>query len=192
MRTLSFVSKFLMWALLMVYSVFQVLAVFGIMGSNADIIKAGQGGRTVSPIPLIAATILMLAAVILFAALAKRKYIGLIVSVVASAVMLMVALELGRQFPPSVSATVTVGLTTWKLIWRHIGIAAVSLFMLVAWLADRQLEKAYSRSREGKSGYDLSGQPLFKSLDDPGEAQQEKPKPKRSIRERIRKQRENQ
>ena len=97
MRTLSFVSKFLMWALLMVYSVFQVLAVFGIMGSNADIIKAGQGGRTVSPIPLIAATILMLAAVILFAALAKRKYIGLIVSVVASAVMLMVALELGRQ-----------------------------------------------------------------------------------------------
>ena len=47
MRTLSFVSKFLMWALLMVYSVFQVLAVFGIMGSNADIIKAGQGaGRS--------------------------------------------------------------------------------------------------------------------------------------------------
>jgi len=182
-RTLSTVSKVFMWMFMVVYFGFQSLAVLGIMSSNAS---AGEGGKTFSPVPLIVATLLMLAAVILFTVLPKRKWIGVIISVVAAGVMLMVALELGRMFPPSVSTTGTVGLTTWKLIWRHIGISMVAVFMIVACLADRQLEKEYYASRQ-KSGYNLSGDPLFKGLDDPEEMPV---KMKRSIKDRIRKQKE--
>jgi hypothetical protein len=186
MRALSSISKFFMWAFLIVYSVFQLLAVLGIMGSNQTAIEAGQADKAVSYIPLVVATLLMIIGVVLFTVLKKLRYIGILISVVAAVVMLMVALELGRLYPPSIGTTGTVGLTTWKLIWRHIGISAVPLFMLIAWLADRQITKSYSLER--KIGYNLSGEPLFKGLDDENQTEISPVKPKRSIKDRIRKQ----
>lgn len=176
MRAIAVISKTLMWAALVVYLFFQTMAVIGISSNNAKAINAGRPEEVYSVIPLVVAAAAMLIGAVVFAALRRRRYIGIIIGVVAAAIMLMVALDLGRAFPVQVNSYGDTGLSTAKLIWRHIGIAVVPVFMLAGWLAEHFADK-------GKHGYDLSGDPIFKDAYDTTEDQKPR-RPKRSVRKR--------
>ncbi len=164
------------------------MALIGITSSNADLVKAGQADKAYNVIPLAIASVMMLAAPILFAIFKRRRYIGIIMGIVAAAVMLMVALDLGRAFPVHIASSGdNTGLSTAKLIWRHIGIAIVPLFMAVAWLAERAADKAAELANKDKHGFDLSGDPLFKDLEGGIGEPQEARRLKRSLRKRMEK-----
>lgn len=189
MRALSFTSKFFMWFFLVFYSLIQVLAIFALMSNNHSAIEAGRTDSVYSVAPLIAATVMMILAVSLFTVFTKRRYIGIIVATVAAAIMLVVALDLGRTFPTSVGVGDTdVGLSTWKIIWRHIGIAIIPVFMLSAWLSERYADKVDLQRREDKPGYNLSGNAIFKDVDSDNYTQPQQRKLKRSLRKRLEKQ----
>ena len=143
MRAVSFICKFLMWGFLGFYLIIQALTVYSLTANNLNAIKAEQPDKVYGATPLIAAAVIMLAAVILFTVFRRHRYIGTAVAVVAAALMLVIALDLGRAFPSSIGAGGNdVGLSTWKLVWRHMGIAVIPLFMLCAWLSERSADKA--------------------------------------------------
>ena len=183
MRAIAVISKTLMWAALVVYLFFQTMEVIGISSNNAKAINAGRPEEVYSVIPLVVAAAAMLIGAVVFAALRRRRYIGIIIGVVAAAIMLMVALDLGRAFPVQVNSYGDTGLSTAKLIWRHIGIAVVPVFMLAGWLAEHFADKAAALADKGKHGYDLSGDPIFKDAYDTTEDQKPR-RPKRSVRKR--------
>ena len=142
MRTLSTISKTLMWISLVIYLLFQTLAIISLMDNNAHAISSEQPDKVYDPVPLLIGTVLMLLAVIMFTIMKRRRYIGVILAVISALVMLVVALDLGRTFPVVIGTDgMDKGLSTWKLIWRHIGIAVVPIFMLFGWLAERKADR---------------------------------------------------
>lgn len=188
MRTLSFTSKFFMWFFLVFYFIIQALAVFALISNNQNAIEAGRSDSIYSVVPLISATLLMVLGVILFVVFNKRRYIGIIIAGVAAAVMLVVALDMGRNFPTSIGVGETdVGLSTWKIIWRHIGIAIIPVLMLSAWLSEHFADKADMLRRENKPRYNLEGNVIFRDADNDSYAQQPR-KLKRSLKNRLKKQ----
>lgn len=178
-----------MWCFLVFYLLIQAMAVFGLMSNNSGAIEGGQPDKVFNVAPLIAAAAIMLIAAVLFTALKKHRYIGIFVGVVSAALMLVVALELGRRFPVTIgSGDRDYGLDTWKLIWRHIGIAIIPVFMLIAWLAERAADKADAKRMEGyNKSYDLSGGAIFKDSGDSGSGEQPQRRLKRSLKKRMEK-----
>ncbi len=80
----------------------------------------------------------MILAVVLFAVWKKRRYIGIAAALVAAVAIVVIALDLSRAFPVRISSYDTdPGLSTWKMIWRHAGMALVPVFMIPAWLLER-------------------------------------------------------
>ncbi len=189
MRTLSYISKFFMWFILVFYFFIQALTVFALISNNQNALEAGRSDSIYSVVPLISATLMMVLGVILFVVFNKRRYIGIIIAGVAAAVMLVVALDMGRNFPASIGVGETdVGLSTWKIIWRHIGIAIIPVFMLGAWLSERYADKVDLQRRADKPGYNLTGNAIFKDVDSESFAQPEQRKLNRSLKKRLEKQ----
>ena len=186
MRAGSFICKLLMWCSIVFYTMIQALTVFGLTSNNLKAVKAGQLDSVYGIGPLVTATLMMLIAVILFTIIKKRKFIGIVIAAVAAALMLVVALDLGRTFSSSIgTGGIDVGLSTWKLVWRHIGMAIIPALMLFAWLFQRCADKADEQFMKDKKGYDLSGQAIFTDTEDVEEKCIKPRRPKRSVRKRI-------
>lgn len=190
MRTGSTICKIGMWVTLVIYAFFQMMAIYGIQtGNNASLIAAGRADEVYSILPLLCVTLLMILAVVLFAVWKKRRYIGVAVALVAAVAIVVVALDLSRAFPVRISSYDTdPGLSTWKMIWRHAGMALVPVFMIPAWLLERaDLKKRESqRSLSKEPTYDLSGAAIF--ADEGGlPPQEEGRRLKRSLRKRAQK-----
>lgn len=188
MRILSYICKTLMWVFCVIYLLFQGLTIYSLTYYNDKAISLKQPDHVYNPVALIVATALMLLAVILFVAMKKRRYIGIIMATVSALVILVVALDLGREFPAVIgTGGMDTGLNAWKLIWRHIGISVVPIFMLGGWLAERAADKEDKALFGDKKGYDLSGAILFKDDDDEDRDPFLQIKPKRSVRKRMEK-----
>ncbi len=179
MRGASNFLKTLIWIFTVLYMALQGLAVYALSMNNDNY----------NVLPLAGVSVLMLTGVILFMVLTKRRSIGMIVAFVAAIGMLVVALDLGRQFPVSIGSSDTdYGLSLWKLIWRHYGIAIIPVLMLPAWLCERAANKADEMANMlYKPKYDLSGGAIFSDGDDVLADENKKPRLKRSIRKRIEK-----
>lgn len=192
MRTAATVSKVLMWGFMVFYLAMQALAVFALWSNNTAAIEANKPDSVFNLAPLIAATVLMLAAVILFSFLRRWKSLSVIAAFVAAVIMLVVAMELGRTFPVSIGTGDTdVGLSTAKLIWRHVGIAVVPVCMLVAWLCGRSVAKAEAARESARTHYDLSSfGPVFADRDKDRDEINPPRKLKRSLRKKFEKMQE--
>ena len=166
MRKAAVTFHILMWIMFGFSALWQVAAVSAILFSQFS----NQYFTTYNVIPLSVFIVLMLVSLVLFEVLKKRRYIAVAICFAAAIALFIIALELKRLIPVTVdsaSVTGTTGLTTWKLIYRHVSMSFVPFFMLPAWLfgraADRQEEKA--REMNTKEHLDLSGGPLFKDTD---------------------------
>lgn len=185
MRKASITCKVLMWITFVVYAAMQLGAAFSIQFVyNAKIAAAGKPEEMYNAVPLVVATAVMTAAVILFTVWKKRRYVGLLLAALAWVAILVIGLDLGREFPSRVSSgNITTGLDTTKVVLRHIGIVLVPILMLPAWLCERAAVRRdrLRREQEEKKGYNLSGGPLFTDDGSPVHSL------KRSVRDRIRK-----
>ena len=159
MRTGSTICKIGMWVTLVIYAFFQMMAIYGIQtGNNASLIAAGRADEVYSILPLLCVTLLMILAVVLFAVWKKRRYIGVAVALVAAVAIVVVALDLSRAFPVRISSYDTdPGLSTWKMIWRHAGMALVPVFMIPAWLLERADLRSFRRGDIRRRGRASSG-----------------------------------
>lgn len=178
MRTASTVSKILMWVFFALSLFFHVLAMIGLSMSN-------QSADAVYDLrPLFIACITMTLAVLLFTVLPKGKLVCLIAAVLAGVLFLCIAVDLGNTFPASIGADGSdVGLTPWRLVYRHYSMLLTPLCMAVAYFTGRAADKEEQArfNQNYRSQYDLSGGPLFRDGDGDGE------KKKRSVTTRERK-----
>lgn len=129
----------------------------------------------------IGAMAVLLAALILAKKLYKNeKYnlLAFILGLVGAAVALVVALELKGLLPEKVGLVYeTQGISTWKLIWRHLTpVGAGVLVAVVAWIhrADARRARIAAENDSYKSVYDLPDEPVFR--DARSEDQQNAPK----------------
>ena len=189
MRTGSSICKIAMWVALVIYTFFQAMAIYGIQtGNNASLIAAGRADEVYSVLPLLCVTLLMILSAVLFTVWKKRRYVGIAAALIAAVAIVVISLDLSRAFPVRISSYDTdPGLSTWKMIWRHAGMAIVPLFMIPAWLLERAASKGeeFRRSLAKEPTYDLSGAAIF--ADEGGAPKEEGRRLKRSLRKKAQK-----
>ncbi len=163
MRAVSVTCKTLMWIVLVISTGFALLAMWGIGQGNQDLIAAGQSEDVYNLWPLALTFVLLWAGVLLYTLLRKMPLIGLIITIVAGIAAVLIALDLGRAFPPQIGATREVGLSTVKIIYRHISPVLVPVLLIPAFFCDRTLRRLELERLEKEAGhhFDLSGGPLF-------------------------------
>ena len=163
MRAGAVFSKTLMWIVLVLCTGIQALAIIGIGSNNARAREAEQLDKVYTLWPLIALVVLLWAAVLLFTIWKKRAYIGLIVAGIAGIAAIVLAFDLMRAFPAQISTTGDVGLSTWKMVYRHMSPILISLLMVPAFICDRIATKQEQARlvASGKARFDLSGAPIF-------------------------------
>ena len=144
MRTASKCMRVLMWIALLVCGFFQWCGIIGILINN------GRSDEPYAIWPLIAAMIVLLAATIWFTAARNHRLPGVLAAGAASVVILVVALDLWQTF--DASTVITGGLTLGTLIWRHMSVLLVFVFMLAAYILE-----AVATAREGAQLPDDSG-----------------------------------
>ncbi|MCI8553973.1 MAG: hypothetical protein HFJ80_03400 [Clostridiales bacterium] len=131
-RILPAVTRFLMWAVLAVYSPMQFLAAYGIATeNNRPAMENDLPEKFYSTAPLITATLLMILSVILFAVWKKRPYIGLILGGISGLALLVIFLSMGRAFPLTTNAYSEYGLSLQKMVLCHYGFLLVPILMLL-------------------------------------------------------------
>ena len=164
MRTISSLSRVLMWIAFGITTLIQVAAMYGISANNEQAVKLDQTDAVYDLTPFILAVVLMAIGVILFTVLKKHRVIGLCISAVASVAFIFIALDLANEFGVHIgSSGEDVGLSSWDVVYRHMSPVLVTAFMLVSWFFARSADKvdALAAAAWGKSSYDLSGTPIF-------------------------------
>ena len=179
MRKAAGVCRGIMWVLFVVILSMQILAIVSIEMNNQMASQIDAPDKMFSVIPLLLASVLLLAGILLFTIYRKRPYIGLILCAVAGVLFVILALEIQRQFPPSLGADgETIGITTARMIFRHMSPAVIPVLMLAAWLMERSVRRnAPVSAATDKTGFDLSGAPLFHDEPDSGNHAVAQPKP---------------
>lgn len=169
MEVASVISKIAMWVALVVTGAFQVLAIFGISMNNQQAVAIDKPEKQYNLTFLVLCIVLFVLAVILFTVMKKHRYIGVIVAVVAAFMMIGVALDLGRVFTVSIQATGEQGLTTWRMVWRHMSPVLVTVCMISAWLFGRVVDKRREAAAlaAGPSQYHFDDKILFSDEEKP-------------------------
>lgn len=183
MRTTSTVCKVLMWVFFIVSLFFHVMALFGLHLNNQSAIELNKPASVYNIQPMLIGCVLMLLSVIVFTFLRKGKWIPLCIAVAAGVLLLIVTIDLGNTFTVSIGVDGgDVGLTPWRLVYRHYSMLLTPILMAIAYFtgrtADKEEEAAYNRNYQ--SQYHFDGAPLF-SDEENGE------KKKRSVAVRERK-----
>ncbi len=161
MRGAAGIFRILFWIVLVLVVAIQIVTMVSIQMNNANAVEAGQHDKVLSIVPLAAATVLMVAGAVLFEAVSKRRYIGLILCAVAGVVFFLYAFSIRDAFPVRVGSWgQDAGVSTARMIWRHMSPVLVPVLMLGAWLSERSAAKRQPIS--DKTGFDLSGGPLFR------------------------------
>lgn len=140
------ICRVLMWIFFAYVILMQSFVTLGIIA-----------GGDVSAAPIVASTLLMTIAVILFATLPHRgKTIALILAVVAAALFIAVAVWLSKEFPPHLNAQGgDSGMTGWRIVYRHLSPILIPVLMLPVWLESRAdyLEARERAKREAPDHY---------------------------------------
>lgn len=126
---------------------------------------AGQGW--VMP-AWIVSIVAVLAAIILCKALYKKEkegWLPFVLSLVGAVIGLVVALHLKGLLPEIVGLQYeTQGLSTWKLMWRHLTpVAAGVLIAVASWInrAEARRIRVAAENASYKNVYDLPDEPIF-------------------------------
>ncbi len=161
MRGAAGIFRILFWIVLVLVAGVQIITMISIQMNNANAVEAGQYDEVLSIVPLVAATVLMAAGAVLFEAVSKRRYIGLLLCAVAGVVFFVYAFSIRDAYPVRVGSWgQDVGVSTARMIWRHMSPILVPILMLGAWLSERSAARRQPLS--DKPGFDLSGGPLFR------------------------------
>ncbi len=183
MQLITKLCRFFAWLTLIITSAVQVLAIVGIALNDS----AGK----LSPWYLASATFVMLAAVILFFALRRGKIFPLILSALAGIAFVVLALIMMQVYPVVESIMGgTTGLSLWDAILRHMTPLLIPIFLFPLWWQDheeRQAEKNAIQDANTPSYFDLLSDSDVMHVDDDSVKQA---KPKRSVRNRMRKENE--
>ena len=178
--------------LLVISTGFQLLALLGGVLPNSDITTKYPWLVTGW---VIALSLLVIAFVLDCILKEKGKWplIPLILSLLGGFLALLTALTLKDAFPTQIGSDgSTVGLTIWRLCYRHLSsvlVGALTALTAAFHLAENRRSRIRRENEEYRSIYDLSGEPLFKDnstigldyyADDDGSGP--KPKRKRSLR----------
>lgn len=163
MRAGAVLSKVLMWIVLVLCTGIQALAIIGIGSNNSRALEANMPDKVYALWPLIAVVVLAWASVLIFTIWKKRSYFGLIVAGVVGIAAIVLAFDLMRAFPAQISSTGDVGLSTWKMVYRHMSPVLIPLLMVPAFICDRIAAKQEQARlvASGKARFDLSGAPIF-------------------------------
>lgn len=183
MRTASTVSKICMWVFFCLSLLFHTLALIGLAMNNRSAIEQEKTAVVYDLVPMLIGVGIMLISVVLFTVLPKGRLIPLIAAAAAGVLLVFVTVDLGKTFPPSIGADGSdVGLTAWRLVYRHYSMVLTPLCMAVAYFTGRAADKAeQARFNESyRSQYHFDGAPLFRD-EDSGE------KKKKSVAVRERK-----
>ncbi len=165
MRTLSNICQWIAGVLLVIATVFQLLALLGGVLSNAAIQQENPWLVTM----WVAALVLLPVAAVLIRLLAERRawpVLPLVLAAVGTLLTLLVALALQDTFPAQLnSAGETQGLTPWRLAYRHYSSVAAGVLLIVSailHLVENRQMRIRQENDEYQSIYDLSGEVLFK------------------------------
>ena len=164
MRTVSTVSKILMWLFFCLSLFFHSLALIGLYMNNQNAVEQEKVSGVYNLVPMLIGVIVMLLAVVLFTALPKGKLVPLIASVLAGILLACVTIDLGNTFPPSVGADGSdVGLTAWRLVYRHYSMLLTPVCMAVAYFTSRAADKTEQArfNQSYRSQYHFDGAPVF-------------------------------
>ena len=148
MRAYTRVWGILVWLATVLMLFLQLLVVFGMV--------LGKSEFDVTLI--IIATVVMLVSVIAFFAMKKHKWVPLLLSLLASALFVVIAVMIADKFLAGSNWVDTRGfVTSWQLVYRHLSPLLIPLFMggyLVCW-RQRQRElaaaEAYVQKSEGST-----------------------------------------
>ncbi len=146
MGRLADVCRVLMWIFFAYVILMQSFVTLGIIA-----------GGDVSAAPIVATTLLMTLAVILFAALPHRgKTVALLLAVVAAALFIAIAVWLYKEFPPHINVHGgDSGMTGWRIVYRHLTPILIPVLMLPVWIESRAffLEAREKAKREAPDTY---------------------------------------
>jgi len=157
MRTAQKTSTVFMWIFMAFYALTNVgTAIFLIITPSANRVSIGTS--------LITSVGLMLISCVLYHVAPRKRAVWCILGAVAAVVMLAASLALRQAYPVRIGfGGNDVGISVWKQIWRHCGIALVPVLMLTAWLTGRSAAKEDEvRAKSTGKGYDLSGDSIFR------------------------------
>jgi hypothetical protein len=152
--------KALMWVFFSISGLFTALAILSIhINKSYDVYD---------PMLLTVSAGLMLVAVLVYTVLPRGKVIPLAAAWVASVMLVIAVVGLGKAFPENADLFREVGLTSWELVWRHYSMLLAPIFMTGSFLcgiARRREEKELSE-KDYRGVYDLSGDALFSDSDE--------------------------
>lgn len=188
LRTVSACIMTVAVLLLIVSTLFQSLAIYGVSQGAADVL-AEHGW--LMPVWIAALVLLPIAAVINPIVKEKEKapFLPLALALMGALLALIVALTLRDALPVKVGSDVSInneqGLDSWKLTYRHLSSVFAGVLIAIAaginHIASRN-DRIRTENEQYESVYDLGGDPLFADTD--------KPKLKRSQKDALRKEKE--
>lgn len=169
MRRCSVACQVFMWIFIAFGMLMHVGIVIGLWMNNNNAVALEQTDKVYNIVPMIIAVALMIVAAVLFVVLKRFRFISVIIAVVSAVMFVMVGLDIYRTFPEQIdSYGRTVGITLWRLLYRHLSMTLALPFMLGGWLFGRAADKADEerRAKEGETAhFDLSGAVLFSDSD---------------------------
>ncbi len=168
------------WVLLVITVLFQGIAIYGIMNGNA----AEQYDYR----PLAVATVVMVIAVILFRVLPRGKLVPLVIAAVMGVFFVVLSIQMMGVFKASTSAGgIEIGMTFWKVLYRHMLPILIPLCMLPIFLEYRE-KRLYAQAEQEETPPDS----YFELLSDADTEKEKKaPRLKRSVRRRLEKTEDN-
>lgn len=151
MRTLASICRVLMWVLLAWMLFFQIGTIISIHNYDRamDILSSYETGF------MTLITVLMTAAVVLFAVLRRGKTVPLVAAAVLGVCFIWLAHSLQQYYgAPSGTETLEASLTVGKALYRHASPALLPVVMLPPWWVWREdrLEAAAAAEREPVPG----------------------------------------
>jgi len=157
MRTAQKTGTVFMWIFMLFYTLTNVgTAIFLIVTPSSNRVSIGTS--------LLVSVGMTLVSCVMYHAMPKKRAIWCILGAIAAVVMLAASLALRQAYPVHIGPGGNdVGISLWKQIWRHCGIAVVPVLMLAAWLTGRVAEKDEEvRAKSTGKGYDLPSGSIFR------------------------------
>lgn len=169
MRRCSVACQVFMWIFLGFGVLMHAGIVTGFISRNARAAAFDLPDKTYNFWPMIIAVALMVIAAVLFVVFKRFRFVSVIIAAISAVMLVMIGLDIQRIIPEQIdSYGRTIGITLWRLLYRHLSMTLVLPFMLGGWLFGRAADKADEerRAREGeKAHFDLSGAVLFSDSD---------------------------
>lgn len=169
MRRCSVACQVFMWIFVGFGVLMHAGIVTGLISRNARAAAFDLPDKTYNFVPMIIAVALMVIAAVLFVVFKRFRFVSVIIAAISAVMLVMIGLDIQRIIPEQIdSYGRTIGITLWRLLYRHLSMTLVLPFMLGGWLFGRAADKADEerRAREGeKAHFDLSGAVLFSDSD---------------------------